>query len=88
MHPHPRPYEWRHPGIAATLNLAVSCLDQVGDAAMYAEDGTLKTEALEHFAVRPGGGSVRTMIHGAWRPTRETVRLISTPAASAGTGSR
>jgi len=65
------------PGVAATLDVAVSCLDQVGAAVTYVEDRLLKTappEALaERLARRLGAGTLYT----AWGPTRETVRCRS-----------
>jgi len=69
-----------YPGIGARLQLAVSCLDQVGPALSYVEDGTLKSAApaalAAHLAQRLGAGTVYT----AWGPTRATVR----PAHPAG----
>jgi len=65
------------PGIAATLNVAVSCLDQVGQAVTYVEGRMLKTAAPEalagRLAARLGAGTLYT----AWGPTRETVRCRS-----------
>jgi adenylosuccinate synthase len=65
------------PGIAARLDLAVSCLDQVGDAVSYVENGTLHTTApgtlVDRLAVRLDAGVVYT----AWGPTRATVRIRS-----------
>jgi adenylosuccinate synthase len=78
----------RHPGIAATLNLAVSCLDQVGDTVTYVEDGRVQSAAPAGFAERLGRRLGAGVVYTAWGPTRETVRRISIPAASAGTGSR
>jgi adenylosuccinate synthase len=61
------------PGIAARLNVAVSCLDQVGPTVSYVEDGTLKTATPDrlaaHLAGRLGAGALYT----AWGPTRDTV---------------
>ena len=63
------------PGIDATLNLAVTCLDQAGPALSYVEDGALRTAAPDalaaHLAARLGAGTLYT----AWGPTRETVRI-------------
>lgn len=63
------------PGIDATLNLAVTCLDQVGPALSYMENSMLNTAAPDalaaHLARRLNAGTLYT----AWGPTRETVRM-------------
>lgn len=65
-----------YPGVAATLNLALSCLDQVGQAVSYVEHGRLNTAApgvlAGRLAARLGAGVVYT----AWGPTRRTVRIL------------
>lgn len=61
-------------GVAATLNLAVSCLDQVGETVSYFENNDLKTAApgmlAEFLGDRLGAGVVYT----AWGPSRDSVR--------------
>lgn len=61
-------------GIGATLNLAVSCLDQVGAAVAYRENGKRKTTqpaALAgHLASRLGAGA----LYMAWGPSRDSIR--------------
>lgn len=65
----------RFPGIATTLNLALSCLDQVGPAVSYVEDGMLKTAApgalAVHMATRLNAG----IGYSVWGPTRNSVRV-------------
>lgn len=65
------------PGVAARLNLSVSCLDQVGEAVSHIENGTLQTASpgtlVERLARRLDAGVVYT----AWGPTRDTVRVRS-----------
>jgi adenylosuccinate synthase len=62
------------PGVAARLHLAVSCLDQVGTAVSFIENGRLKTAApavlAERLASRLGAGALYT----AWGPTRADVK--------------
>ena len=64
-------------GITARQNLSVSCLDQVGEAVSYIENGTLQTASpgtlVERLARRLDAGVVYT----AWGPTRDTVRVRS-----------
>jgi len=71
------------PGIGTRLNLAVSCMDQVGPAVTYIEDGESKTAApgllAERLAGRLGAGAVYT----AWGPTRETVRTADAGTSGA-----
>jgi adenylosuccinate synthase len=63
------------PGIAARLHLAVSCLDQVGPAVTYVENGAPTTAEpdtlVDRLAGRLGAGTVYT----AWGPTRDTIRV-------------
>lgn len=72
------------PGIRATLNLAVSCLDQVGPMLNYVEDGRLQTAApgalAAHLARRLDAG----MLYTAWGPSRATVvaSVVDTAVAS------
>ena len=62
------------PGIAATLNVAVTCLDQVGQAVTYVEDRMLRTATPDAFAERVARRLGAGMLYTAWGPTRETVR--------------
>ena len=62
------------PGIAATLNVAVTCLDQVGQAVTYVEDRMLRTATPDAFAERVARRLWAGMLYTAWGPTRETVR--------------
>ena len=72
------------PGVRATLNLAVSCLDQVGPAVSYVEDGQLRSAApgvlAAHLARRLGA----SMLYTAWGPSRATVEasVVGTAVAS------
>lgn len=62
------------PGVAARLQLAVSCLDQVGTAVSFIENGRLTTAApavlAERLASRLDAGALYT----AWGPTRADVK--------------
>jgi adenylosuccinate synthase len=64
-----------HPGVAATLNLAVTCLDQVGQAVAYFENGILKTTAPGPLAAFLAGRLGASVIYTAWGPTRDAVRV-------------
>jgi len=66
----------RYPGIDATLHLAVSCLDQVGPAVAYIEDGILKTVPPGLLADRLAGRLAAAVAYTAWGPTRDTVRIV------------
>ena len=61
------------PGVAARLHLAVTCLDQVGPALSYVEDGRLKTAAPASLAGHLAGKLDAGIVYTAWGPTRETV---------------
>lgn len=63
------------PSIAATLNVAATCLDQVGPALSYVEDGLLKSAAPGMLASRLAERLDAGVVYGAWGPTRETVRV-------------
>jgi adenylosuccinate synthase len=65
-----------YPGVAARLHLAVSCLDQVGEAVSYFEDGTLKTAAPGTLASHLGRRLDAGVVYTAWGPTRDAVRVI------------
>lgn len=62
------------PGVATTLNLALTCLDQVGLAVSYFENGERKTAApgalADRLARRLGAG----VLYTAWGPARDTVK--------------
>jgi len=62
------------PGIAASLQLAVSCLDQVGPALSCFENGELRTTAPGALADRLAARLGASMVYTAWGPTRSTVR--------------
>lgn len=62
------------PGVAATLNLAVSCLDQAGPAVSYIEAGALGSATPEVFARHLAGRIDPAVTYTAWGPTRESVR--------------
>lgn len=64
-----------YPGVAARLNLALTCLDQVGPAVSYVEDGMLKTSAPGMLADRLARRLDPGVVFTAWGPTRETVRV-------------
>ena len=64
------------PDVRATLNLAVSCLDQVGPAVSYVEDGRLQSAApgalAAHLARRLDAG----VLYTAWGPTRASIEAM------------
>ena len=64
------------PGMRASLNLAVTCLDQVGTAVKFIENGKLTTTApgvlAERLAQRLGAQTVYT----AWGPTRGSIETV------------
>jgi adenylosuccinate synthase len=66
-----------YPGIAASLNLAVSCLDQVGDTVTHVEDGALKTTTPVELATHLGRRLGARVVYTAWGPSRETVRVLA-----------
>lgn len=63
------------PGVAATMSLAVSCLDQVGQAVSYVENGVLQTTAPGLLVDRLAGRLNAGVVYTAWGPTRESVRV-------------
>ena len=63
------------PGIATRLELAVSCLDQVGDAVSYIENGTLQTASPGALVDRLAGRIRAGVVYTAWGPTRNMVRI-------------
>ena len=71
------------PGIAVRLHAAVTCLDQVGTAASYFENGEHRTAApgalAAHLARRLGADGVYT----AWGPSRNTVCATTTESMHA-----
>lgn len=75
------------PGVKATVNLAVTCLDQVGPALSYVEGGVLKSAAPEALAVHLAGRLGAGVVHAAWGPTRLAVKpLIESSLARPVTG--
>lgn len=62
------------PVVRATLNLTVSCLDQVGPAVSYVEDGQLQSATpgalAAHLARRLDAG----VLYTAWGPSRASVK--------------
>jgi len=64
------------PGIAARLHLALTCLDQVGQAVSYREDGKLKTAAPGRLAGHLAAKLDASLVYTAWGPTRETVGAV------------
>jgi len=75
------------PGIAVRLLLAVSCLDQVGPAVSYVENGALKTAAPGALAAHLANRLGASVLYTAYGPGRETVRMTAQPPAS-GQGSQ
>jgi adenylosuccinate synthase len=69
-----------YPGIGATLNLAVSCLDQVGAAVTFVEAGALNSAAPGALAGRLGRRLGADVVYTAWGPTRATVRPLGISA--------
>lgn len=65
------------PGIAARLDLAVSCLDQVGDAVSYVENGTLHTASPGTLVDRLASRIKAGVVYTARGPTRDTVTIRS-----------
>lgn len=65
----------RYPGVAATLNLAVTCLDQVGPAVSYVENGELKRAAPAALAPRLAERLEAVALYTAWGPSRDAVRI-------------
>lgn len=61
------------PGIAARLHLALTCLDQVGQAVSYVEDGVLKSAAPASLAGHLADKLDAGVVYTAWGPTRATV---------------
>ena len=65
------------PGIAVRLNVALTCLDQVGADVSYFENGERKTAGpgalAVHLARRLGAG----VLYTAWGPARDTVKDIA-----------
>ncbi len=64
------------PAIATRLDLAFSCLDQVGPAVSYFEHGELRTAAPEALALHLADRLGARVLYTAWGPTRETVRKL------------
>ncbi|QJE01544.1 adenylosuccinate synthetase [Massilia forsythiae] len=62
------------PGMSARLGLAVSCLDQVGQAVSYVEDGASKSAAPEALAAHLAGRLDAGAVYTAWGPGRTTVK--------------
>lgn len=65
-----------YPGVAARLDLAVTCLDQVGPAVSYIENGVAQAAAPDVFAGHLAGRLDADVVHTAWGPTRDTVRHL------------
>jgi adenylosuccinate synthase len=69
------------PGVATTLNVAVTCMDQVGPAVSYFENGERKTAAPGALAGRLAGRLGASGLYTAWGPTRDTVKETGVVAA-------
>jgi adenylosuccinate synthase len=65
------------PGIAVRLDLALGCLDQVGDAVAFYENGQLGTAAPGALAIHLARRLRAARLYTAWGPTRNTVRLTA-----------
>jgi adenylosuccinate synthase len=65
------------PGIAVRLDLAVSCLDQVGPAVCYYENGQLEAAAPATLAIHLADRLRAARSYTAWGPTRNTVMLTT-----------
>ncbi|KQQ97159.1 adenylosuccinate synthetase [Massilia sp. Leaf139] len=59
--------------ITARLELAISCLDQVGSSVSYFEDGELKAAAPEAMAAHLARRLCASALYTTWGPGRETV---------------
>lgn len=64
-------------GIAATLNLAVSCLDQVGPAVTIVDNGECKTVEPAALAGRLAGRVRAGVLYTAWGPCRDTIGKLT-----------
>jgi adenylosuccinate synthase len=64
------------PGVTCTLNLALSCLDQVGQAVFYFEDGTHESAPPAILASDLGRRLNAGVVYTTWGATRDTVRLL------------
>lgn len=62
------------PGLSATLNLAVTCLDQAGPSLSYVEDGELQSLAPALLAARLARRLDAGAVYTAWGPSRDQVR--------------
>ena len=62
------------PGIAVRLDLALSCLDQVGPAVSYFENGQLDAAAPDTLASYLAERLRAASLYTAWGPTRKTVK--------------
>ncbi|MCC2960575.1 adenylosuccinate synthetase [Massilia sp. IC2-278] len=69
------------PGVRATLNLAVSCLDQVGPAVSFVEDGRLRSAAPDALAAHLARRLDAGVLYTAWGPSRATVRASARDTA-------
>jgi hypothetical protein len=76
------------PGVHARLHLAVSCLDQVGPAVSFIENGKLTTAAPTVLAERLASRLDAAVVYTAWGPTRETVRVRQPACVSPATPPR
>jgi len=65
------------PGIATTLNLAVSCLDQVRSAVAFFECGERKIAAPEALAAHLAERLGARVLYTAWGPTRDAVKIAA-----------
>jgi adenylosuccinate synthase len=63
------------PAIAATLNVSVSCLDQVGDVVFYHEGRALKAATPKDLAARIAARLNADTIYASWGPTRDTIEI-------------
>jgi adenylosuccinate synthase len=61
------------PGIAVRLNVALTCLDQIGPAVSYFENGKCKTAVPGALALHLAGRLGASGLYTTWGPARDTV---------------
>lgn len=71
-----------YPGIAATMHVAVTCLDQVGSAVSYAEKGALTIAAPDALASKLAGRLDAGTLYTASGPSRNFIRKSAMGAST------
>ncbi|MBD8530008.1 adenylosuccinate synthetase [Massilia sp. CFBP 13647] len=65
------------PSVAVSLNLAFTCLDQIGPALSYFESGERKTAAPDVLAAHLAGRLGARVLYTAWGPARNAVKIAA-----------